>query len=170
MNTYIIGIVVLIALVLIFIVKVRGNITMNVIALDEAEVALDSILRKKFDLLNKTVGMIKNILGTKEPIIDKIVNLRSKKLDNLKLNEELIIIGDELYKLVEEKRRLKNNNDFFKLLTSINDVEIQLRATSDYYNSKITIHNNLVRKFPSNIVAFRFKEKQYFNFDTKKQS
>lgn len=50
-----------------------------IIRINEAEVNIDSVLRKRFDLLNKSITIIKNTTKTEDEILDIIVKLRTKK-------------------------------------------------------------------------------------------
>lgn len=170
MIIYIIDIIVLLAVITIFIIKVKNNFDVNKIALDEADVAIESLLKKKFDLLNNTSEAVSKILNKREPIVKRIIALRSKKLDDSLLDIELNEIGEELVELAFTKRKLKKEKEFIALLDKVNDVEIQLNATKDYYNNKITIHNKYVRGFPSNLIGtiFKYKEKEYFNLKEEK--
>jgi len=167
MIVYIVIFISVVALISIFIIKVKDNFAINKLAIDEAEVAIETLLKKKFDLLNSTSEIVAKELDRKEPIVKKIVSLRSKKLSDQDLDKELDKICDELAELAFNKRKLKKIKEFVAFLDKITDVEIQLNATKDFYNNKVTINNNYVDKFPSNIIAkiFGYKTIEYFNLN-----
>ena len=59
-----------------------------IIRINEAEESIDAVLRKRFDLLNKSIGIIK--ANTKEENVLEIVkDLKSKKITNFELDRKL---------------------------------------------------------------------------------
>ena len=60
-----------------------------IIRINEAEAFIDTTLRKRFDLLNKSIGIIKANLEGEQEVLEPIVHLRSKKLSNFDLDREL---------------------------------------------------------------------------------
>ena len=164
--------VVVFSLIMIFFVKVNESFKSITIAIEEAEINLESILKKKFDLLNKAIEDVKGIAGKNSDMINDIVALRSKKISNQEFEMELSKIDKAFHELVDSKIKLKRNKDFMKSVDSINDVESGLRATKNYYNMKVTEYNKLARRFPSNIVALflRHKKLEHFNLSDEKEN
>ena len=134
------------------------------IKINEAEVNIDATLRKRFDLLNKSIGIIK-AKTKKENVLDNITNLRSKKLSNFELDREIYNAINEITALKEEFKELKKVEDFMKVELGINETEAEIVAGRKYYNAVITDYNKMVKSFPSNIIALicRFKSKPYFD-------
>ena len=91
MEILIIGIAIII---IIFIIGVAiaaayNNFQAYIIRINEAEANIDSILRKRFDLLNKSIDIIKANIKTEEDVLSIIVKLRSRKLSNFDLDRQL---------------------------------------------------------------------------------
>ena len=80
------------------------------IRLNEAEASIDSVLRKRFDLLNKSIHIIKTNakLDEKEEVLDEIVKLRSRKLSNFDLDRKLYDGINEFHQYKEKIRYIKN--------------------------------------------------------------
>jgi LemA protein len=165
MVVYILGIIALLTLITLWFVFIYNGFQNNMVAINEAEASIDSILRKRFDLLNKAVGVIKGYIGHEKEVLEEVVKLRSRKLPNIELDKELTDAVNQFYATAESHTELKASDNFLKLQDSINDVEEHLSASRDYYNSKIASYNKKVKKFPSNMVAkiFKYKAKEYFN-------
>lgn len=153
-----------ICLLLIWYVNLYNNFQTYIIRINESEAFIDTTLRKRFDLLNKSIGIIKANSKNKN-VLDIIVELRSKKLSNFELDRELYEAINEFNKYKEEIPELKNNEDFLKIELGLIESEAEIVAARKYYNDIITDYNAIVRKFPSNLVAktCRYHTKTYFD-------
>ena len=136
-----------------------------VIRINEAETNIDSVLRKRFDLLNKSTEIIKAVTKTDEDVLSQVEKLKSKKLSNFELDRKLYDCIKELNKYKELYPKLKSNESFLKIDVDLNESEAEITAFRKYYNDIITDYNKMVKSFPSNIVAlfFKFKSKLYFD-------
>ncbi|MBE6144936.1 MAG: LemA family protein [Firmicutes bacterium] len=166
MNAFIYSLLVCIALCLILIwyINIYNRYQNYIIRINEAEANIDSTLRKRFDLLNKSIGIIKANIK-KENALDIIVKLRSKKLTNFELDRKLYDAINEFNKYKEDFPDLKTNEGFMKIELGINETEAEVVASRKYYNDIITDYNKLVRTFPSNVVAkiSKYKPRPYFD-------
>lgn len=166
MNAFIYSLLVCIALCLILIwyINIYNRYQNYIIRINEAEANIDSTLRKRFDLLNKSIGIIKANIK-KEDALDIIVKLRSKKLTNFELDRQLYDAINEFNKYKEDFPELKTNEGFMKVELGINETEAEVVASRKYYNDIITDYNKLVRTFPSNVVAkiSKYKTRPYFD-------
>ena len=166
MNAFIYSLLVCIALCLILIwyINIYNRYQNYIIRTNEAEANIDSTLRKRFDLLNKSIGIIKANIK-KEDALDIIVKLRSKKLTNFELDRKLYDAINEFNKYKEDFPELKTNEGFMKVELGINETEAEVVASRKYYNDIITDYNKLVRTFPSNVVAkiSKYKTRPYFD-------
>lgn len=168
MNTIMIGLMIfiIICILLIWYVVVYNNYQTYIIRINEAEAFIDTTLRKRFDLLNKSIGIIKgNLPNKKEEVLEMIVKLRSRKLSNFELDRQLYDAINEFHKYKEMSEDLKNSEAFLKIELGLFESESEIVAARKYYNDIITDYNKLIRKFPSNIVAkfSGYKLKPYFD-------
>ncbi len=162
MYTLIVFIV--ICIILIWIINTYNKYQSYIIRMNEAEAEIDTILRKRFDLLNKSIGIIEE--NTKEKSVLEIINkLRSKKLSNFDLDRQLYDAINEYTRYKEKYDELKNNTDFLKIDIGLNETEAEIVALRKYYNDIITDYNKLAKTFPSNIVGIicKYKKKTYFD-------
>lgn len=167
MNWIIYGLVIfiVICMVLIWYVSIYNHYQSYIIRMNEAEAFIDTTLRKRFDLLNKSIGIIKTVANKKEEILDTIIKLRSKKLSNFELDRELYDAINEFNQYKEKYQDLKNNESFLKIELGLFESESEIVAARKYYNDIITDYNKLVRTFPSNVVAklAKYSVKPYFD-------
>lgn len=142
-----------------------NNFQNYIIRINEAEANIDSTLRTRFDLLNKSIDIIKANTKIKGDIMTIIVKLRSRKLSNFDLDRQLYEAIKEFNKHKEEHPELKKSEVFTRIDISLSESEAEIVAFRKYYNDIITDYNKLVKRFPSNIIAlfFKFKQKPYFD-------
>ena len=167
MNTIIITLsfVIIICLILIILVATYNHFQDYIIRINEAEVNIDAVLRKRFDLLNKSIGIIKANIELEEEILDGILKLRSKKLTNFELDRDLYSAINEFHIIKEKYPQLQTNEEFIKIDINLMESESEIVGLRKYYNDIITDYNKLVKSCPSNIIAIlkNYKAKDYFD-------
>lgn len=163
MITYILILVAFFLLILIFYTYIFNNFETLIIKISEAEVNVNSALNKKFDLLNRSINIIKANTKISKDILENVIKLRSRKINDFELDKELETAEIEFNSIKQEYTSLKETEVFFKLCSSLDETNEQLIAAKLYYNDYIVIYNQLVRCFPSNILAnfFKYKEKSF---------
>ena len=135
-----------------------------IIRINEAEESIDAVLRKRFDLLNKSIGIIK--ANTKEEDVLSIVkDLKSKKITNFELDRKLYDAINEFNEYKEKYEKIKTNEAYLKIDINLFESESEIVALRKYYNDIITDYNKMVKSLPSNLVALirGYKTKAYFD-------
>lgn len=167
MTTFIVIISLVIVIDLIFMVLVANYNRFQdyIIRINEAEVNIDATLRKRFDLLNKSIGIIKENTKTEDNILDIIVKLRSKKLTNFELDRSLYDAINEFHIIKDKYPELQSCKEFLKIDINLIESESEIVGLRKYYNDIITDYNKLVKSFPSNLIAIikKYKIKEYFD-------
>ena len=154
-----------VCILLIWYITIFNNYQNYIIRINEAEAFIDTTLRKRFDLLNKSIEIIKAVIKTKKEVLSELTDLKSVKLSNFDLDRKLYEIINEFNGIKENNEELKNNESFLKIDLGIIESEAEIVAARKYYNDIITDYNKLVRTFPSNVVAkiCGYKTKTYFD-------
>lgn len=155
---------IIICIVMIWIINTYNKYQALIIRINESEASIDTTLRKRFDLLNKSIGIIKS--NTEETqVLEIIPKLRSKKLSNFELDRQLYEAINEYGIYKQKYNDLKNNTDFLKIDIEINETESEIVAYRKYYNNIITDYNKLAKTFPSNLIGMvcNYKKKTYFD-------
>lgn len=157
--------IVLLGFLLISYISIYNRFQIFNIKINEAEASIDTVLRKRFDLLNKSIGIIKKVLNDNDEVLDLIVKLRSRKLSNFELDRKLYEAINEFNTYKEEHKELQKNENFMKIEIGLIESEAEIVALRKYYNDIITDYNELTKTFPSNIVGkiSHFKVKTYFD-------
>ncbi len=159
------SVVIVIGLILILLVATYNHFQDYIIRINEADENIDSVLRKRFDLLNKSIGIIKANIESEEEVLDIIVKLRSKKLTNFELDRNLYIAINEFHVIKEKHPELHTNEEFMKIDINLMESESEIVGLRKYYNDIITDYNKLVKSCPSNFIAILkgYKAKDYFD-------
>ena len=175
MNTIVItlSIVIIVCLLLILLIATYNHFQDYIIRINEAEVNIDATLRKRFDLLKKSIGIIKSNIDTDKEILNMISKIRSQKLTNFELDRSLYDAIDEFHTLKEEFPKLQTCKELIKIEINLMESESEIVGLRKYYNDIVTDYNKLVKTCPSNIIALikKYKAKDYFdgtNIDNKK--
>lgn len=161
----ILSLIIVVCLILILLVATYNHFQDYIIRINEADVNIDAVLRKRFDLLKKATSIIKSKIKEDEKIIEIVDELRSKKLTNFELDRRLYDAIDEFHSLKERYPELQTCKEFLKVDINILESESEIVGLRKYYNDIITDYNKLVKSCPSNIIALikGYKAKDYFD-------
>ena len=156
-------IVSIICVIMLIFVLIYNNYQSYIIRINEVETSIDTILRKRFDLVCKCIDVIRNF--SKDDAFLDIIDLKEQKISNFDLDRKIIgtIIKFDSYR--DKYDDLDSNDVFIKSCIALNDSEVELEAYKKYYNNIVTQYNKRVKQFPSDIVAklSHFNVKPYFD-------
>lgn len=144
----------------------------HIIRLNEAEASIDSVLRKRFDLLNKATDFIKEEVTEEENVLPTVISLRSQKLSNIELDKELYPAIEEFQSYAEKYEKLKENEGYVKTQINLMESESEIVALRKYYNDISKEYNQLITKFPSSMVAIikKYHKKDLYEERKEKKS
>lgn len=156
--------IVIICIILIWYINTYNRFQSLIIRINEVEANIDSILRKRYDLLKKSISIIKANTDEKK-VLNDLIELRSQKLTNFELDRKIYDAINEFNSFKENHKDLKKCEGFMKIELSLNETEAEIEALRKYYNDTITDYNKMIKSFPSNIAALlcKFKNKTYFD-------
>lgn len=169
MNTIItiLSILIVVCVILIVLVATYNHFQDYIIRINEADVNIDAVLRKRFDLLKKASGIIKanSNIEPDEVILEMIDKIRSRKLTNFELDRSLYEAINEFHILKEKYPELQSSEEFIKIEINLMESESEIVGLRRYYNDIVTDYNKLVKTCPSNIIAVlkNYKAKDYFD-------
>lgn len=153
----------LICVVLLIFILIYNNYQSYIIRINEVETNIDSVLRKRFDLVCKCIEIIQNV--TKKQDFSDILDLKEQKISNFDLDRKLTSTIIKLDSFRYNYDELDAHDIFIKSIISLEECAVELEAFKKYYNDIVTEYNKKVKKFPSDIVAkiSHFKVKPYFD-------
>ena len=150
------------AILIILIVGGIGTITYIVyynalqdckVKIDEAESMIDEALRSKYDILLKLESIIKNNIKETKINFKDLNDLKKESISNFQLERKLVDTVLLISKIQDDFPELEEQKDYRELLNDIRVMDERINASKKFYNKYTSKSNELVRKFPSNIIA-----------------
>ena len=159
------SIIIFVCIIIAFYTYLYNKFQDVIIRINEVEATIDTNLRNKYDLLNKSISIIKGNVEIKNDIFDEIVKLRSRKISNFDLDRKLILAFNEFNSLKDKHKELNKSDELKKIEKDINEIDNKLVIFRDYYNDNITNYNRMVKSFPTKIIALinKYEEKLFFD-------
>ena len=163
LSCIILIIIIIIGVLAILYALTYNNIVDYKLKIDKAEGIIDESLRNKYDLIAKLNTVIKKVL-TKKDYLKEYIELKNKKISNYELDRKL----NEAVNIILEVKNDYNELDTKELnndLKEIDKINETLASCKSYYNKNTSELNQIIKKFPSNIVAkiHRYKIKPFFD-------
>ena len=168
MNSFLITLFIIIALtltILIYFIYLYNKINESIIRIEEAESRIDNNLRDKYDLLNRSVSLIRNKIELPQDAFKEIIKLRARKISNFDLDRILVKSYTEFLTIYEANSKVRESDEIFKVSRQLEIINEELLTLRNYYNVNITNYNTMIKKFPTNIVANikKYKEKPFYD-------
>lgn len=173
MNPLYILIAVIILIFIIWYISTINKLNRTIIKIDEANSGIDIALTKRYDILTKMIETVKGYTKHEKETLFEIINLRKdmtldeKNKENAKMSHNL----EKINLVVENYPDLKANENYKILQQSIIDVEEHLQAARRMYNSNVSIFNQMIVTFPTNLIANSkgMVKKDFFEADERKK-
>lgn len=165
--TVLLTIVALVGLVGIAYIIIYNNLQANRIKINEAEGIIDELLRKKYDLLNMIKMLVLDETGLPEKTFDEYQKIKEINISSFDFERKLTEYNNLINKIKNDYDNLDNDTRFKKYYDEIYEINEKLEAAKAFYNKYTSVLNKIIRKFPSNIVAFIHHIKVQAFFDGK---
>lgn len=134
--------------------------------IEEVEELIDENIKAKYNDVNQVISLIHKIdENIKSNIFDEIIKLRSRKISNYELDKKLTTAYSELLTIKDNNNDIKDNKEIKKLIKNVKEYDSKLDTLHKYYDVNVDIYNNMLNKFPTNIIAnvCKYKPKDLFN-------
>lgn len=131
---------------------------------------IDTQLQRRFDLIPNLVETVKGYANHEKELLENVTASRSGYMnahtpaEKMEANNQLTSTLKTLFAVSENYPELKANENFSKLQDDLKGTEDKVAFSRQFYNDSVTIYNDKLQMFPSNIVAgmFGFKEEALF--------
>jgi len=131
--------------------------------IDEAETVIDEALRNKYDILLKLESLIKNNIKETKINFKDLNDLKKESISNFQLERKLVDTVLLINKIEDDFPNLEEIKEYRNAINDIRVMDERINAAKKFYNKYTSKSNELVRKFPSNIIA-RFHHISIRNF------
>ena len=160
----------IIVLLIIWIIGIYNGLVSSRQKVDNAWSQIDVTLQRRFDLIPNFVETVKGYMNHESETFEKITALRtswansSSVEEKANLNNELSGALKTIMAVSENYPDLKANQNFSELSEELRNTENKISFSRQFYNDNVTMYNEKLQLFPSNIIAnmFNFKPRELF--------
>ena len=167
-------IILIIVIVLIFLViSIYNGLVTSRAKVDNAWSQIDVQLQRRFDLIPNFVETVKGYAAHESETLEKVTQLRtswanaSTVAEKAELDNQLSGALKTIMAVSENYPDLKANQNFAQLSEELRNTENKISFSRQFYNDTVTIYNQKLLVFPSNIIAnmFNFTSRDLFKVD-----
>lgn len=131
---------------------------------------IEAQLQRRFDLVPNLVETVKAFAEHERQLIESVVAARGGFMnahsaqEKMEMDAQLSANLKSLFVMVENYPQLKADAHFMQLQSALTEIEEDISYARQFYNDAVTLYNNQLMMFPSNIIAsaFNFKEEVLF--------
>lgn len=134
--------------------------------IEEVDELIDDTIKNKYNTINQVISQIHKIdEDIKGNIFDEIIKLRSRKISNYELDKKIKDAYTELQSIKDNNDTLKDNKDIKKSIKELKEYDKKLNTLHKYHDTNVEIYNDMLEKFPTNIIANinKYKPKDLYN-------
>ncbi|MDD6467714.1 MAG: LemA family protein [Erysipelotrichaceae bacterium] len=148
-------IIILVLAIIFYIISIYNRFVHVHNKIQEALSGIDVALAKRYAILTNLVEVVKGYVKHEQELLLKLVEMRNQLTmkERIETDDNYSVATTKLLALQESYPELKANEQFLELQRAIRDCEEHLAASRRMYNSNVSIYNDLVLSFPSNIVG-----------------
>ncbi len=121
--------------------------------IDQAEYLIDESLRNKYDLLTEIDKVSKSELKSDVSYFKGLDRIKDENISNYDLDRKFKDYISIFAQLRNDFSDFAESKDVKRLVNENKKIDEKLQAAKSYYNKYTAELNDLIRKFPSNIVA-----------------
>ena len=121
--------------------------------INQAECLIDEALRSRYDLLVRVDKYIQTELENDKTFFKNLDKLKNENISNFDLDRRITEYYNLWMQIKNDYPDLNNKKAFKELINEDKRLDEKLQAAKSYYNKYTSELNDLIRTFPSNIVA-----------------
>ena len=167
-------ILVIVVLIVIAIISMYNGLVSARVKVDNAWSQIDVQLQRRFDLIPNFVETVKGYAAHESETFEKIAQLRTSwanagtVAEKAELDNQLSGALKTIMAVSENYPELKANQNFSELSEELRNTENKISFSRQFYNDTVTMYNEKLQIFPSNIIAsmFNFKARDLFKTDS----
>ena len=160
----------IIVLLIIWIIGIYNSLVSSRQKVDNAWSQIDVTLQRRFDLIPNFVETVKGYMNHESETFEKITELRTSwanaqtVTEKAELDNQLSGALKTIMAVSENYPDLKANQNFSELSEELRNTENKISFSRQFYNDNVTMYNEKLQLFPSNIIAnmFNFKPRELF--------
>ena len=163
----------IVVILVIAIISMYNGLVSSRVKVDNAWSQIDVQLQRRFDLIPNFVETVKGYMTHEKETFEKIAALRtswanaSSVSEKADLDNQLSGALKTIMAVSENYPDLKANQNFSELSEELRNTENKISFSRQFYNDTVTMYNQKLQIFPSNIIAnmFNFTPRELFTVD-----
>lgn len=167
-------IILIIALLIIAIIAMYNGLVSARVKVDNAWSQIDVQLQRRFDLIPNFIETVKGYAAHETETLEKVTSLRTSwanantVAEKAEIDNQLSGALKTIMAVSESYPDLKANKNFSELSEELRNTENKISFSRQFYNDTVTMYNEKLQIFPSNIIAniFNFKARDLFKTDS----
>ena len=164
----------IVVIIVIAIISMYNGLVSARVKVDNAWSQIDVQLQRRFDLIPNFVETVKGYTSHESETFEKIAQLRTSwanagtVAEKAELDNQLSGALKTIMAVSENYPELKANQNFSELSEELRNTENKISFSRQFYNDTVTMYNEKLVLFPSNIIAniFNFKPRDLFKTDS----
>ena len=160
----------IVVILVIAIISMYNDLVSRRVKVDNAWSQIDVQLQRRFDLIPNFVETVKGYAAHESETFEKITELRKSwanaqtVTEKAELDNQLSGALKTIMAVSENYPDLKANQNFSELSEELRNTENKISFSRQFYNDNVTMYNEKLQLFPSNIIAnmFNFKPRELF--------
>ena len=164
----------IVVILVIAIISMYNSLVSAKVKVDNAWSQIDVQLQRRFDLIPNFVETVKGYVSHESETFEKIAQLRTSWAnagtvsEKANLDNQLSGALKTIMAVSENYPELKANQNFSELSEELRNTENKKSFSRQFYNDTVTMYNEKLQIFPSNIIAnlFNFKSRDLFKTDS----
>lgn len=166
-------ILIILALIIIAFISMYNGLVSSRAKVDNAWSQIDVQLQRRFDLIPNFVETVKGYAAHESQTLEKVTQLRTAWAnaktvsEKAELDNQLSGALKTIMAVSENYPDLKANQNFSDLSNELKNTENKISFSRQFYNDTVTMYNQKLLMFPSNIIAnmFNFTPRDLFKID-----
>ena len=163
----------IVVILVIAIISMYNGLVSSRVKVDNAWSQIDVQLQRRFDLIPNFVETVKGYAAHESETFEKITSLRTSwanantVAEKADLDNQLSGALKTIMAVSENYPDLKANQNFSELSEELRNTENKISFSRQFYNDTVTMYNQKLQIFPSNIIAnmFNFTPRELFKVD-----
>ena len=163
----------IVVILVIAIISMYNGLVSSRVKVDNAWSQIDVQLQRRFDLIPNFVETVKGYAKHESETFEKITSLRTSwanantVAEKADLDNQLSGALKTIMAVSENYPDLKANQNFSELSEELRNTENKISFSRQFYNDTVTMYNQKLQIFPSNIIAnmFNFTPRELFTVD-----
>ena len=167
-------IIAIIVVIIVAVIIMYNSLVSARIKVDNAWSQIDVQLQRRFDLIPNFVETVKGYMAHESETFEKIASLRTSWANANSVSEKANLDGElsntlkTIMAVSESYPDLKANQNFSELSEELRNTENKISFSRQFYNDTVTMYNEKLQVFPSNIIAsaFHFTPRDLFETES----